>query len=106
MSTTSHHPQEQNYYSEIVEVEYSDGTRVRQETFLLRIYPTTFNGYDAYMDIQKTPEAPTFCKVHCQRLGKSWEIVNDPQESVINGQFRGDETTNNPPAWIFGLKLL
>lgn len=58
------------------------------------------------MDIPKTTEVPNFTKVYSQRLNTWWEVINGPQESSINGLFRGEQTPNNPPAWVFGLRLL
>ena len=62
------------------------------------------NEYDAYMDI------PKYCpsdikKIRSSRLGKTWEVVAGPIESIPMGYFRGDYGNNNPPAWIFGLRL-
>ncbi|PSM49300.1 hypothetical protein C7Y66_09820 [Chroococcidiopsis sp. CCALA 051] len=106
MMYSNHHPKEQDYWCEQVEVETSDGQTTSQETYLLRVYPEAFNGCDAYMDIPKTQEKPEFKKVHASRLGITWEVIDDPSESPINGIFRGDYTMNNPPAWIFGLRKL
>jgi hypothetical protein len=112
--SSHHHPQEQDYWNETVEIETSQGQTLTITAYLLRVYPTTFNEYDAYMDIPycslsditgpvkshdiKTAKSP--------RLEKIWKVVAGPQESTINGYFRGDYTNNNPPAWIFGLRLL
>ncbi|HAG82121.1 MAG TPA: hypothetical protein DCL61_13380 [Cyanobacteria bacterium UBA12227] len=100
-----HHPQEQDYWNEDVEVEVSTGQRLLVQTYLLRIYPETFNSYDAYMDIPIVNN-PHIKKVHSSRLGKTWEVISGPTESLIRGYFRGDYRENNPPAWIFGLKVI
>lgn len=102
----NHHPGEQNYWGEPVEVETSNGQTIHQKTFLLRVYPETFNSWDAYMDIPHTPDKPDFKKVHSSRLNITWEVIGGPSESPINGIFRGDNTTNNPRAWVFGLRKL
>jgi hypothetical protein len=44
-------------------------------------------------------------KIRSSRLGKTWEVVAGPIESMPMGYFRGDYGNNNPPAWIFGLRL-
>ncbi|WP_392476991.1 hypothetical protein [Nostoc sp. C110] len=106
MVSSNHHPGEQDYWNEKVEVETSNGQRITQVTLLLRVYPETFNGYDAYMDIPLTQEKPDFKKVYSSKLGIIWEVVGSPLESSINGSFRGNDTKNNPPAWIFGLKKI
>lgn len=103
---SGHHPQEQDYWYEEVEVTTPNGNVSTQETFLLRVYPEPFNTYDAYMDIPKTNEIPNFQKVHSPRLGITWEVIAGPSESPIDGNFRGDETHNNPRAWMFVLKKL
>jgi len=99
---------EQDYWGEEVEVETSDGKKITQETFLLRVYPEPLNGYDAYMDIKFTHPKPDFKKVYSSRLGITWEVVAGPAESLINGPFRGGDApgTGNPPAWVFGLKKI
>ncbi|QJB43243.1 hypothetical protein [Dolichospermum flos-aquae] len=104
-NSATHHPQERDYWYEEIELETIDGQKVTQETYLLRVYPEKFNGYDAYMDI------PMSCNLHIikvfsARLNKTWKVVFGPVESPITGIFRGDYTSNNPPAWIFGLSLL
>ncbi|AFZ57672.1 DUF4935 domain-containing protein [Anabaena cylindrica FACHB-243] len=104
-NSATHHPQERDYWYEEIELETIDGQKVTQETYLLRVYPEKFNGYDAYMDI------PMSCNLHIikvfsPRLNKTWKVVFGPVESPITGIFRGDYTSNNPPAWIFGLSLL
>jgi hypothetical protein len=99
-----HHPQEQDYWNEEVEVETTTSQRLFLQTYLLRVYPETFNSYDAYMDIPLSNN-PNLKKVHSSRLGKTWEVITGPTESLINGYFRGDNTENNPPAWVFGLRL-
>ena len=102
--SSHHHPQEENYWNETVEAETSQGEKLNIEAYLLRVYPTTFNEYDAYMDIPKY--SPSDIKqIRSSRLGKTWEVVAGPIESLINGYFRGDYSNNNPPAWIFGLRL-
>lgn len=102
-----HHHQEEDYWEENVHVETLDGDTIIQKTLLLRVYPTNFNGYDAYMDIPINSNNPaTFKKVYCQKLNKCWEVIDTPKESQISGYFRGDFTSNNPPAWIFGLRLV
>lgn len=100
-----HHPQEQDYWNEDVEVEVSTGQRLLVQTYLLRIYPETFNSYDAYMDISIVNN-PHIKKVHSSRLGKTWEVISGPTESLIRGYFRGDYRENNPSAWIFGLRVI
>jgi hypothetical protein len=104
MTYSNHHPHEQDYPDEKVQVETSNGQIVTQETFLLRVYPETFNGYDAYMDIPLTEKKPNFKKVYSSRLDMTWEVARGPSKSPIRGNFRGDDTTNNPFAWVFGLK--
>jgi hypothetical protein len=103
--SSHHHPQEQDYWDEIVEVETSQGQKLPISTYLLRVYPHTFNGYDAYMDIPISYNM-SIKKVRASRLGKTWEVIAGPAESPISGYFRGDYTENNPPAWIFGLRLI
>jgi hypothetical protein len=102
--SSPHHPQEIDYPNETVEVETSDGQKVTIQTYLLRVYPETFNTYNAYMDIPSR-EITDIKKVISSRLGKTWEVIAGPIESPIRGYFRGDYTENNPPAWIFGLRL-
>ena len=102
--SSHHHPDEKYYRDETVEAETSQGETLDIEAFLLRVYPTTFNEYDAYMDI------PKYCpsdikKIRLSRLGKTWNVVAGPIESPINGYFRGDYSNNNPRAWIFGFRL-
>ncbi|AFY80740.1 hypothetical protein [Oscillatoria acuminata] len=108
----SHHaPDEQDYWSETVEIETVDGEKVKVKTSLLRVYPSGFNGYDAYMDIPKnTPHDPyKFKKVYFPKLDIHWEVITTPTESGIKGDFRGNHTPTsnipgNTPAWIFGLR--
>jgi hypothetical protein len=102
--SSHHHPDEKDYRDAKVEIETSKGQKLNIEAYLLRVYPTTFNEYDAYMDI------PKYCpsdikKIRSSRLGKTWEVVAGPIESIPMGYFRGDYGNNNPPAWIFGLRL-
>lgn len=99
-----HHPQEQDYWQEEIEVENSIGQRQNIRTNLLRVYPESFNTYDAYMDIPRSIH-PDIQKVISPRLGKTWRVIAGPTESSIMGYFRGDYTSNNPPAWVFGLRL-
>lgn len=106
MAYSNHHLGEQDYWNEKVEVETSNGQTIPQDTLLLRVYPETFNGYDAYMDIPLTQKPPEFKKVYSSRLGITWEVVGNPSKSLIDGSFRGDDTRNNPPAWIFGLRKI
>jgi len=103
-----HHPQEEDYLSEAVEVVTSKGELFNLTTNLLRVYPETFNGYDAYMDIpMRYPQDIQNIKtVYSPRLEKRWTVVVGPTESLINGYFRGDYSENNPPAWVFGLRLI
>ena len=101
---SNHHSQEKDYWAEQVEVETNDGKIMIQDTYLLRVYPETFNGYDAYMDMPKTSEKPNFKKVKFSKLGITWEVVGSPSESPVQGSFRGDYTHGNPPAWCFGLR--
>lgn len=103
MMSSNHHPGEKDYWYETVEVTTSDGQVVSQKTYLLRIYPENFNGYDAYMDIPLSEQNPNFNTIHFSKLGVTWKVVAGPFKSSINGTFRGDNTTGNPPAWIFGL---
>jgi hypothetical protein len=100
-----HHVQEQNYWKETVQVETFNNEVFMQKTFLLRIYPINLNGYDAYMDIPKNTNFPNFKRIYSPRLDTCWEVLGKPQESSISGFFRGDLTSNNPPVWMFGLKL-
>jgi len=107
VASSYHHPLEENYPFEKVEVETSNGQTFTQETYLLRVYPETFNSYDAYMDIPLTLEKPPeFKKVYSPRLNITWEVVSKPSESLASGSFRGDYTQDNPPAWIFGLRKI
>jgi hypothetical protein len=99
-----HHPQEQDYWQEEIEIETSIGQPQTIRTNLLRVYPESFNSYDAYMDIPMSIN-PDIQKVISPRLGKTWEVITGPTESRIRGYFRGDYTDNNPPAWVFGLRL-
>ena len=103
--TSHHHPQEQDYWQEEVEVETSTGQTFHLQTYLLRVYPETFNHLDAYMDIPLAIE-PSIQKVYSPRLEKTWVVIAEPTQSPINGLFRGNYFENNPPAWMFGLKLL
>ena len=101
---SNHHPREQDYWQEQIEVENSLGQRQTIQTNLLRVYPESFNTYDAYMDIPMSIH-PDIQKVISPRLGKTWRVIAGPTESSIMGYFRGDYTSNNPPAWVFGLRL-
>lgn len=103
MIPSAHHPQEQNYWNEQVEVETSKGQKKQIQTFLLRVYPTPLNGCDAYMDIPKSAD-PDITMVYSLKLQTKYKVITEPRESPINGHFRGDYTENNPPAWVFGLK--
>lgn len=100
---SSHHPQEQDYISEVVQVVTSTGQELNITTYLLRVYPETFNGYDAYMDIPMS-DPSDIQTVYSPRLNKRWTVVVGPKESPIKGYFRGDYSENNPPAWVFGLR--
>ncbi|WP_071187793.1 PIN-like domain-containing protein [Trichormus sp. NMC-1] len=99
-----HHPQEQDYWQEEIEVENFIGQRQTIRTNLLRVYPERFNTYDAYMDIPMSI-SPVIQKVISPRLGKIWTVITGPKKSPIMGYFRGDYTDNAPPAWVFGLSL-
>jgi hypothetical protein len=105
--SSHHHPQEENYWDETVEAETSQGEKLNITTYLLRVYPTAFNEYDAYMDIPMSynSDIKNIKKIRSSRLGKTWEVVAGPIESMPMGYFRGDYGNNNPPAWIFGLRL-
>ena len=105
--SSHHHPQEENYWNETVEAETSQGEKLNIEAYLLRVYPTTFNEYDAYMDIPMSynSDIRNIKKIRSSRLGKTWKVVAGPIESIPMGYFRGDYGNNNPPAWIFGLRL-
>lgn len=103
--SSHHHPQEHDFLNEEVEIETSDGNRSSLKTYLLRVYPEMFNGYDAYMDIPISYPSD-IKKVRSLRLGRTWEVIAGPVESSVRGYFRGDYTENNPPAWIFGLRSL
>ncbi|WP_066423868.1 PIN-like domain-containing protein [Anabaena sp. 4-3] len=105
MMPSYHHPQEQDYWQEEVEVENSIGLRLTIRTNLLRVYPETFNNCDAYMDIPMSIN-PDIQKVISPSFDKTWRVITKPTESPINGYFRGDYTYNNPPAWVFGLRLI
>lgn len=100
-----HHPDEQNYLNEEVEIETSTGQNLLIITSLLRIYPENFNNYDAYMDIPMANNSD-IRKVRSPRFGKKWEVITGPTESLIRGYFRGDYTENNPPVWVYGLRLV
>jgi len=101
--SSSHHPEEKDYTNERVEVKYRGKCdREEIEAWLLRVYPETFNTYDAYMDIPMKYD-PEIEEVSWR--GKVWDVVAGPYESPIVGKFRGDHTSNNPPAWIYGLQL-
>ncbi|MBD2547779.1 hypothetical protein [Planktothricoides raciborskii] len=103
-----HATDEKDYWFETVQIETVDGDTVEAKTYFLRVYPTSFNGYDAYMDIPKnTPHDPyRFKKVYSPTLKTKWEVISGPHESFLGGAFRGDydNTQGNPSAWIFGLK--
>jgi hypothetical protein len=103
--SSHHHPQERDFPYEEVEIETSDGNGLSIKAYLLRVYPETFNGYDAYIDIPMS-EPSDIKKVRSSHLGKTWEVIAGPAKSPIRGYFRGDYTENNPPAWIFGLRLI
>jgi hypothetical protein len=105
--SSHHHPQEENYWNETVEAETSQGEKLNIEAYLLRVYPTTFNKYDAYMDIPMSynSDIKNIKKIRSSRLGKTWNVVAGPIESIPIGYFRGDYGNNNPRAWIFGLRL-
>lgn len=104
MNTPAHHPQEMDYFNTIVEVGNSEGKKKEIKAGLLRVYPTPFNGYNAYLDIPQS-ESKDIKTVYFKKQDLKWEVIAGPQESPINGSFRGDYTTSNPPAWVFGLKL-
>jgi hypothetical protein len=99
-----HHPQEQDYWQEKIEVENAIGQKQTIKANLLRVYPESFNTCDAYMDIPMSIN-PDIQKVISLRLGKTWKVIAGPTESPIMGYFRGDYTKNAPPAWVFGLVL-
>lgn len=103
MILSAHHRQEQDYWDEQVEVETSEGQKKQIKTFLLRVYPTPLNGYDAYMDISKSEDSD-ITTVYSEKLNIKWKVIGNPQEAPISGCFRGNYTENNPPAWVFGLK--
>ncbi|MFM7572718.1 MAG: hypothetical protein ACKO4S_06215 [Snowella sp.] len=105
--SSHHHPQEENYWDETVEAETFQGEKLNITTYLLRVYPTTFNEYDAYMDIPMSynSDIKNIKKIRSLRLDKTWEVVAGAIESIPMGYFRGDYGNNNPPAWIFGLRL-
>lgn len=103
--SSHHHPQEVDYPNETVEVETSTGQILEVKAYLLRVYPETFNSYNAYMDIPIS-DSSNIKKVRSLRLGETWEVIAGPAKSPIRGYFRGDYTENNPPAWIFGLRLI
>jgi hypothetical protein len=90
-------PQKQDYRNEEVEVENSTGQRFPIGTYLLRVYPESFNSYDAYMEI---PMSITIYKeiqkVISPRLGKTWKVIAGPTESLIG----------NAPGWEFWLGLI
>lgn len=102
--SSHHHSQEIDYPNESVDVETSEGQKLTIQTYLLRVYPETFNTYNAYMDIPMR-DISDIKKVISSRLGKSWDVIAGPIESPIRGYFRGDYTENNPSAWMFGLRL-
>ena len=101
-SLSTHHPNEKDYWNHEVEVVNSQGQIKLIRAYLLRVYPTQFNNYDAYMDIPKI-EDRDIKTVYSQNLNTKWEVVNS-QESPIKGLFRGNQGSNNPPAWVFALK--
>ncbi|MCT7962311.1 hypothetical protein NG791_16705 [Laspinema sp. D1] len=103
---SDHAPDEKDYWEETVQIETKEGDIIEVKTFLLRVYPSGFNGYDAYLDIpQSTPHDPyRFKKVYSPTLKTEWKVINGPHESHMGGYFRGDYNTSNPRAWIFGLK--
>jgi hypothetical protein len=103
--SSHHHPQEQNFSDEDIEIETSDSRKVDIKAYLLRVYPEVFNGYDAYIDIPISYPSDVK-KVRSLRLGKTWEVIASATKSQVRGIFRGDYPKNNSPAWIFGLRLL
>jgi len=96
----------QDYTSENLEVEYPNGQKKQIKSYLLRIYLTTFNECDAYMDIPKTQEFPTFVKVYFKKVDTWWIVIQSPQDAPIRGMFRGEYSENNPPAWVFYLRKI
>lgn len=106
-----HHPEERDYFHEEVEVESSTGQKQVITASLLRVYPESFNGYDAYLDILASDDPSTksssdIRKVTSPRLGKRWEVTWGPKESLIQDLFRGDFGGNVPPAVVMGLRLV
>lgn len=99
-----HHPHEEDLWDQEIEVEYGNNIKETLRAYLLRLYPESFNGYDAYLDIPRScnPEIKSISLPHLQ---KKWQIITGPTESQIKGYFRGDYSENNPPAWVYGLKL-
>lgn len=106
---SGHATDEKDYWYEIVQIETLDGDTVEVETALLRVYPSGFDGYDAYMDIKSTPHDPyRFKKVYSSTLKTEWEVISGPHESPVVGKFHGNYTPDNlqgcPPVWMFGLR--
>jgi hypothetical protein len=101
-----HHPDEKDYCNAELEVTYSGGAKVTKNTIFLRVYPETFDGCDAYMDILMNESPPDIKTVHSSKLGTTWEVIGGAKESEIRGNFRGDHTENNPPVWMFGLRKI
>ncbi len=110
---SGHARDEKDYWYEIVQIETLDGDTVEVETALLRVYPSGFDGYDAYMDIKSPRYDPyRFKKVYFPTLKTEWEVISGPHKSPIAGYFRGNYIPYNPqdnpqgctPAWMFGLR--
>lgn len=106
--TAFHHPREQDHWAEELEIQFENDEPLTIQGYLLRIYPERFNSYDAYLDLPMSVsgnEIPqNIVKVRSQRFNQTWIVSNGPTKSPSNGQFRGDHTANNPPAWVMGLQ--
>lgn len=100
-----HHPRQKDYWNKLVQVVTPSGKIFAQPTYLLRLYPETFYSYDAYMDIPRIEVVPSFNRVIFPEINMTWTVIYGPKESIISGYFRGENTPNNPPAWMFGLRL-
>ena len=102
---SSHATDETDYWYETVQIETVMAPLLRRKPSFKSL-SLGLNGYDAYMDIPKsTPHDPyKFKKVYSPTLEAEWEVISGPHESPIVGDFRGDYTSNNPPAWMFGLR--
>lgn len=110
----SHHPQEQNYWNETVEIETEEGQKFSMKTYLIRVYPEPVNSYDAYVEMSFSGSLEItrkISRIYSPRLGKTWDVIGDPIESPIgnfiddnmclNGNtFLGEDTN-----WMLGLKV-